>query len=366
MKPHPQQRRSPSSASRFASKASKPDPKRPARGQVAEPAQRGRKNLPAAQFRPGGQRPTETSAVPAKAKPATSAAHGLARVLSKLGYCSRSEAAKLILLGRVSLNGRICRNPEQATRAEQDLVAVDGMPVEPEQKVYILLNKPHGLLTTEVDERGRATVFSCVPSAAERHGQVGPEKALLSRGKPAATKFRLPGHLSSVGRLDQASEGLMLFSNDNEWADQLTSPTRHIDKTYHVQINVVADDALCARLQSGVQSEGESLAAKQVSVLQSGEKHSWLEVVLDEGRNRQIRRLLKACGIEILRLIRTTVGPITLGPLAKGQWRHLTAKEVAAFRPKPAASQQAAAAPLQPRFMPQEKRRALPDAPWNS
>lgn len=365
MKPHPPQRRSSSSRTRFTSKAPKPNLKRPARGQVATPAQGSRGDLPAAQFRPGGQRPTAPSAVPAKAKPAMSAAHGLARVLSKLGYCSRSEAAKLILLGRVSLNGRICRNPEQATRAEQDLVAVDGIPVEPEQKVYILLNKPRGLVTTSADEHGRATVFACLPSAAESHGVGNQETTLLGRRKPSATKFSLPGHLSSVGRLDQASEGLLLFSNDNEWADQITSPTRHIDKTYHVQINVVADDALCARLQSGVQSEGESLAAKKVSVLRAGEKNSWLEVVLDEGRNRQIRRLLNACGIEVLRLIRTTVGPITLGPLAKGQWRHLTAKEVAAFRPKPA-SQEAPAAPLQPQFTPQEKRRALSDAPWNS
>jgi 23S rRNA pseudouridine2605 synthase len=325
----------------------------------------GPQKLPAAKFRPTEPKRAGQPAVPVKPTPASSSAHGLARILSKLGYCSRSEATKLILLGRVSLNGRVCRNPDQATRSELDLVAVDGIPVEPEQKVYILLNKPRGLVTTAADERGRATVFSCFPSAAESRDQAGQEKSLLGRRKPAASKFSLPGHLFSVGRLDQASEGLLLFTNDNEWADRITSPTRQVDKTYQVQINVVADDSLCARLQSGVQVEGESLAAKKVTVLRSGEENSWLEITLDEGRNRQIRRLLSGCGVEVLRLIRTAVGPIALGPLGKGQWRHLTAREVATFRPAPVVAE--AIVPQshgEPRA--QEKRRALTDAPWNS
>ncbi len=365
MKPHSPQRRIPSHKSRLTANprratAGRPSGKQPTGKLGGDPQQ-----LPAAKFRPTEPRRAGQPAVPVKPKPASSSAHGLARILSKLGYCSRSEATKLILLGRVSLNGRVCRNPDQATRSELDLVAVDGIPVEPEQKVYILINKPRGLVTTADDEHGRATVFSCLPSAAESQDQAGHEKSLLGRRKPAAIKFSLPGHLSSVGRLDQASEGLLLFSNDNEWADQITAPTRQIDKTYHVQVNVVADDALCARLKSGVQSEGESLAAKKVSVLRSGEKNSWLEVVLDESRNRPIRRLLNACEIELLRLIRTTVGPITLGELAKGQWRHLTAKEVAAFRAKPA-SPEAPAATIHTQSAPKEKKRALSDAPWNS
>ncbi len=365
MKPHSPQRRIPSHKRRPITDPKRATAGRPSAKQPTGMVRGGPQQLPAAKFRPTEPKRTGQPTVSAKPKPASSSAHGLARILSKLGYCSRSEATKLILLGRVSLNGRVCRNPDQATRAEQDLVEVDGIPVEPEQKAYILLNKPRGLVTTAADERGRATVFSCLPSAAESQDQAGQEKSLLGRRKPAASKFSLPGHLFPVGRLDQASEGLLLFTNDNEWAARISSPTRHVDKTYHVQINVVADDALCVRLQAGVKVEGESLVAKKVSVLRTGEKNSWLEIILDEGRNRQIRRLLSACGIEVLRLIRTTVGPIALGPLAKGQWRHLTAREVAAFRPAPVAVESTVPQSHgEPRA--QEKRRALTDAPWNS
>ena len=259
--------------------------------------------------------------------------HGLARVLSKAGYCSRTEAARLVLLGRVTLNGRVCRNAEQPASLEADEVAVDGERIEPARRVYILLNKPRGLVTTSADEHGRETVFSCLITerAAESAGGA-PE--LFHRKKTTRTEFRLPGHLSAVGRLDQASEGLLLFTNDNGWAERLTSPQHHLDKVYHVQINVVADDALCQRLETGAESEGELLRAKKATVLRQGGANSWLEITLNEGRNRHIRRLLAACGLEVLRLIRVSVGALKLGSLGKGQWRHLTPREVQAFVPK--------------------------------
>lgn len=284
--------------------------------------------------------------------------HGLARVLSKAGYCSRTEAARLVLLGRVTLNGRVCRNAEQPASLEADEVAVDGERIEPARRVYILLNKPRGLVTTSADEHGRETVFSCLTTERAADSADGAPE-LFHRKKTTKTEFRLPGHLSAVGRLDQASEGLLLFTNDNGWAELLTSPQHHLDKVYHVQINAVADEALCQRLETGSASEGELLRAKKATVLRQGGANSWLEITLDEGRNRHIRRLFAVCGLEVLRLIRVSVGVLKLGPLGKGQWRHLTPREVQAFFPKetpvPAEAQ---AGPNAPDTAPER-------APWN-
>ena len=138
--------------------------------------------------------------------------------------------------------------------------------------------------------------------------------------------------LAPVGRLDKASEGLLLFSNDSVWAARLTDPASHLDKTYHVQIDTLADAELLARLREGIVDAGETLALKSVRELRRGEKNSWLEIVLDEGRNRQIRRVLAAFGIGVLRLVRVAIGPIALGTLAKGEWRELSAEELQLIR----------------------------------
>ncbi|HVY71345.1 MAG TPA: pseudouridine synthase [Verrucomicrobiae bacterium] len=234
-----------------------------------------------------------------RAGPAT----GLARALSKLGYCSRSEAWELVKAGRATLNGRVQRDPETRVNLGRDQIAVDGRPVGAAEKAYLMLNKPRGLVTTASDEQGRDTVFQCF------------------------TGQNLP-RLSAVGRLDMASEGLLLFTNDNAWAARITAPERRLEKTYHVQINRVADDALAAQLSKGIQDEGDWLAAKRASVLRTGEKNSWLEIVLDEGKNRHIRRLLGALEIEVLRLVRVAIGPLPLGDLPKGKWRALTQEEI--------------------------------------
>lgn len=227
---------------------------------------------------------------------------GLARALSKLGYCSRTQAQRLIAAGRVSLNGRNPRDPETPVALGRDRIEVDGRPIEGAEKVYLMLNKPRGLVTTTTDEKGRGTVYRCLDGA----------------GLP---------WVSPVGRLDKASEGLLLFSNDTAWSARLLDPASHLDKLYHVQIDRLADEPLLEQLRAGVPCEGELLRAKSVRLLRRGSRNSWLEVVLDEGRNRQIRRLLAGLEVGVLRLLRVAIGPVQLGELPKGQYRLLTEAE---------------------------------------
>jgi len=232
---------------------------------------------------------------------------GLARVLSKLGYCSRSQAWRLINARRVRVNGAVEKNPERRVDSSRDRIEVDGQLIRAERKVYLMLNKRRGLVTTTSDEQGRATVFRCLEGC----------------GLP---------FVSPVGRLDKASEGLLLFTNDTAWAAQIADPKTHLDKTYHVQVDRLAGEDFIRRLQRGAMVESEPLKVKHLSVLRHGERNSWLEVVLDEGKNRQIRRLMAALDVEVLRLIRISIGPIKLGSLAKGGFRHLTEEEVRALR----------------------------------
>jgi 23S rRNA pseudouridine2605 synthase len=232
---------------------------------------------------------------------------GLARALSKLGYCSRSQAVQSIQAGKVRLNGAVRRDPRMPVRLERDRIEIDGQPLKSAQKIYLMMNKPRGLVTTASDEKGRKTVYSILEKAGES----------------------LPW-LAPVGRLDKASEGLLLLTNDSEWGARVAAPETHLEKTYHVQIGVLADDELLHALVRGVRAEdGEWLCAGDCRLLRAGEKHCWLEIALDEGKNRQIRRMLAALGIEVLRLIRVSIGPLQLGELAKGSYRRLAAEEKA-------------------------------------
>jgi len=229
---------------------------------------------------------------------------GLARALSKLGYCSRSQAGLLIRAGRVKLNDITARDPETPVRIEHDQIAVDGSAVKAAENIYLVMNKPRGLVTTASDEKGRDTVYS-----------------LLSEGEKP-----LPW-IAPVGRLDKASEGLLLLSNDSQWAARISAPESHLPKTYHVQIDTIATEELIGEVVSGVKSEGDVLRAVECRLLRTGEKNSWLEIALEEGKNRQIRRMLSVLGLEVLRLVRVSIGPLQLGTLAKGAYRHLTAEE---------------------------------------
>lgn len=232
---------------------------------------------------------------------------GLARAMSKLGFCSRSKATELIRRGKVTVNRTVRKNPEFPVILGQDIIIMDDVSINQAAQVYVMLNKPRGLVTSASDELGRETVFSCFEHS------------------------RLP-HLSPVGRLDKASEGLLLFTNDNTWADTITNPETHLSKTYHVQIGGGVDEKRLAQLKRGIDDEGEHLAAKEVKILRTGEKNTWLEFILDEGRNRHIRRLLEAFDIEVLRLVRVAIGPLVLGDLQKGKWRELNRREVAGMR----------------------------------
>jgi len=236
--------------------------------------------------------------------------HGLARALSKLGLCSRTEAARWIAAGRVRVDGRVVRDPEFPTVAGRSRIEVDGH-ADAEagaERRYLMLNKPRGLVTTARDEQGRDTVYRCLDGA----------------GLP---------WLAPVGRLDKASEGLLLLSNDPVWAAAITDPSTGPSKTYHVQIDAIPDAVLLARLEQGASVDGEHLRAARAQLLRSGGRNAWLEITLDEGRNRQIRRLLEAFGLSTLRLVRVAIGELPLGALAKGAWRELTPQEVSALAP---------------------------------
>jgi 23S rRNA pseudouridine2605 synthase len=227
---------------------------------------------------------------------------GLARAISKLGYCSRAQAGELIRAGKVRVNGGVRRDPETPVRLGKDRIEVDGKAIVAAQKIYLLLNKPRGIVTSASDEKGRDTVYS-----------------LLGAEVP---------WVAPVGRLDKASEGLLLLTNDSEWAARVTAPETHLDKTYHVQIGTIADVVVIDSLKGGVRTkEGDTLRVKGAALLRQGERNSWLEIILDEGKNRHIRRMLETLGIEVLRLIRVAIGPLALGELGKGAVRQLTAEE---------------------------------------
>ncbi|HXO33855.1 MAG TPA: pseudouridine synthase [Candidatus Acidoferrales bacterium] len=237
---------------------------------------------------------------------------GLARALSKLGYCSRSGAAKLIRAGRVTLNGRLRHDPEASVSGEHDQIAVDGKLIERPKRIYLMLNKPRGVVTTASDERDRETVYTIL----NRH----------------FAETRLPAESSSwvapVGRLDKASEGLLLLTNDSAWAARIAAPETHLDKVYHVQVGTVADEEFLQALLRGVRTKDrEVLRTKGARRLRAGQKNCWLEIILDEGKNRQIRRMIEGMGVDVLRLIRVAIGPLQLGDLAKGEYRALLQEE---------------------------------------
>jgi 23S rRNA pseudouridine2605 synthase len=214
------------------------------------------------------------------------------------------------------VNGTIVRDASLRIRPERDVIDVDGARVARAANVYLALNKPRGLVTTRDDPQGRATIYDCLSDAS------------------------LP-FVAPVGRLDKASEGLLLLTNDSRWSARLLDPASHVDKVYHVQVRGTELDSILSRVETGVTESdtGELLEVKAISLLRTGSRTgAWFEVVLDEGKNRQLRRIFAEVGVEVLRVVRVAIGPLVLGDLAKCAWRRLSADEVRALTIQPAES----------------------------
>lgn len=254
-----------------------------------------------------------------KAKP-----HGVARVISKRGYCSRSQAEKLVREGRVMLRGKIVTNPETPT-FEDDEIFVDGHAVTANEHIYFMMNKPRGYVTTANDKQGRATVMDLFE---EQYAKLFPGKAVP--------------HISPVGRLDAASEGLLLFTNDTEWANGLLEArgsrhevqnSRHV-KIYRVQVSGHPTEEHLSQMEKGFNvpprvfgEPEEFMHAVSAKLHSAGEKNCWLEIILDEGKNREIRRMLAHLGFEVLRLVRIKFCGYELGDLKQGEIKEVHQSE---------------------------------------
>lgn len=226
----------------------------------------------------------------------------LDRALSRLGFCSRTEAAGWIRSGRVRVNGRPQTDPETWVEIGRDRIAVDGKPLFEGRKRYLLLYKPKGYLTTWRDPQGRPTVYD-----------------LLGRQR----EWIFP-----VGRLDLDTSGLLILTNDSEFAERITNPAYHVPKTYLIKTATLLDDAQVASLRRGVELKDGLTRPAEVVRLRDSSGRTFLEITITEGRNRQVRRMIEAVGSKVLKLVRTAIGPVRIGKLGIGQWRELTAQEV--------------------------------------
>ena len=230
----------------------------------------------------------------------------LERVLSKAGVGSRTEARSWIHAGRVTVNGTATRNPDQWVDMKRDKVRFDGKPLETRERVYVLLYKPTGYLTTYRDPKGRPTVYDLI-------ADVGT-------------------FVSPVGRLDLDTSGLLLMTNDNQLAERVTNPESHVPKTYLVKASIRLTDDQLQQLRDGVELTDGPTRPARVTRVRDSEKYTHLEITLTEGRNRQVRRMIEALDVTVLKLVRVKIGPIPIGGLAIGKWRSLTPAEVRALR----------------------------------
>jgi pseudouridine synthase len=230
----------------------------------------------------------------------------LERVLSKAGVGSRTEARSWVHAGRVTVNGRATQNPDQWVDMERDRVRFDGKPLEIRERVYVLLFKPPGYLTTYKDPEGRPTVYDLV--------------------KDVGT------FVSPVGRLDLDTSGLLLMTNDNRLAERVTNPASHIPKTYLVTASPALSDAQLQQLRDGIDLSDGPTRPATVRRVRDSAQDTQFEIVLTEGRNRQVRRMVEALDAKVLELVRIKLGPIAIGTLPIGRWRTLTPAELAALR----------------------------------
>ena len=229
----------------------------------------------------------------------------LERVLSKAGVGSRVDARSWIHAGRVKVNGRITRNPDQWIDMKRDRVLFDGNPLVARERIYLLLYKPTGYLTTYKDPEGRPTVYDLTTDAGT--------------------------FLSPVGRLDLDTSGLLLMTNDNQFAERVTNPNSHVPKTYLVKASAVLTDTQLQQLRDGIELADGPTRPAQVTRLRDSAKYTHFEITLTEGRNRQVRRMVEALEAKVLKLVRVRIGHIAIGRLPIGKWRLLTAAEVASL-----------------------------------
>jgi len=240
-----------------------------------------------------------------KPAPAKRVLKTLDRALSRLGFCSRTEAAEWIRSGRVRVNGRPQTDPEAWVDLDRDRITVNGRPLSAGRKVYLLLYKPKGYLTTWRDPQGRPTVYDLL-------------------GKMRQWIF-------PVGRLDLDTSGLLLMTNDSEFAELVTNPEYHVPKTYLVKTATQLSDEQVAALRRGVELKDGLTRPAEVVRLRDSSGRTFLELTITEGRNRQVRRMVEAVGSKVLKLVRTAIGPVRIGRLEIGKWRELTPAEVQAL-----------------------------------
>ena len=230
----------------------------------------------------------------------------LERVLSKAGLGSRTEARRWIAGGRVTVNGKVVRDPDEWIDMDHDRVRFDNQPLERRERIYVLLYKPAGYLTTYQDPQGRPTVYELI--------------------KDVGT------FVSPVGRLDLDSSGLLLLTNDNQFAERVTNPLSHVPKTYLVKASTLLTDEQLQQLREGIELADGPTRPAEVRRVRDSAKYTHFEITLTEGRNRQVRRMVEALGAKVLKLVRVKIGPIAIGTLPIGKWRPLTRTEVAALK----------------------------------
>jgi len=226
----------------------------------------------------------------------------LQKFLAEAGVASRRGSEKLILDGRVQVNGVVVHLLGSKLNPVSDAVAVDGRPVRAKPKVYLALNKPRGCVCSRNDEHGRSSVYDLLPK-----DRVG---------------------VYTVGRLDFASEGLLFLTNDGEFALRLTHPRYGVLKRYRATVQGRVEAAMLEQFTRGVWDEGEKLKASRAWIVSAGRSQCVVELELAEGKNREVRRLFKTCGLSVKRLLRTQIGKIRLGELKPGRWRTLTQTEI--------------------------------------
>ena len=228
----------------------------------------------------------------------------LERVLSKAGVGSRVEARSWIHAGRVKVNGTVTRNPDQWVDVARDRVRLDDKPLVARERLYVLLYKPAGYLTTHKDPQGRPTVYDLLTDVGT--------------------------FLSTVGRLDLDTSGLLLLTNDNQFAERVTNPASHVPKTYLVKASTLLTDVQLQRLRDGIELADGPTRPAIVTRLRDSAKYTHFEITLTEGRNRQVRRMVEALEAHVLKLVRVKIGPLAIGKLPIGKWRLLTPAEVQA------------------------------------